>query len=109
MSVPVLLNAGTRRYDSTNPGLHDSRPDPDRRPAPSSTTITLEDIQKAMANIQSQVDLHTCLTRRDDEERQPRATAYFLRPTGHPADTASSDEDPIVTHRAFCAHVVRVC
>ncbi len=31
----------------------------DRHPALSSTTITLEDIQKTMANLQSQVDRHT--------------------------------------------------
>jgi hypothetical protein len=65
----------------------------------------MEDIQKTIANLQSQVDRHTSLTRRDDEERQPCSTAYYLRPTGFPADTASSDEDPIVT-RAFGAGVV---
>jgi hypothetical protein len=102
VSVPVSLNAGARRDDRTDSGRRDPRPDPDRRPASASTTITLEDIQKTMANLQSQVDRHTRLTRRDDDARPPRATAYYLRPTGPPADPASSDEDPIATHRAFC-------
>jgi hypothetical protein len=75
VSVPVSLNAGTRRDDRPDPCRRDSHPDPDRRPAPSSTTITLKDIQKTMTNLQSQVDCHTRLTRHDDEERQPRATA----------------------------------
>ncbi len=105
VSVPVLLNAGARRDDRTDSGRSGSRPDPDRRPSPSSTTITLEDIQRKIANLQSQVDRHTRLTRRDDDARPPRATAYYLRPTGPPADTAS-DKDPIVTHRAFGARVV---
>jgi hypothetical protein len=106
VSVPASLNAGTRRNDRTDPCRRDSRPEPNHRTASSSTTITLDDIQKTMANLQSQVDRHTSLTRRDDEERQPRATAYYLRPTGFPADTASSDEDPIVIHCAFGARVV---
>ena len=52
VSVPVSLNAGARHDDRTDSGRRDSRPDPDRRPASSSTTITLEDILKTMANLQ---------------------------------------------------------
>jgi hypothetical protein len=109
VSVPVSLNAGARRDDSTDSGRCDSRPDPDRRPAPSSTTITFEDIQKTMANLQSHVARHTRLTRRDNDARPPRATTYYLLPTGPPADhrePASSDEDPIATHCAFGTRVV---
>jgi hypothetical protein len=71
-----------------------------RRPSP------WEDIQKTKANLQSQVDLHTSLTHHDNEERQPSASTYYLRDTGPPVDTASSDEDAITTHCAFCARVV---
>ena len=76
-----------RRDDRHDNVRRDPRQDPERRPA-SASTITSEDIQATLASLQSQVHLHstghTRLARRDDDERRPRASSYFILPLGPP-------------------------
>ena len=95
--------SSARRYDRHDNVRRDPRQDPERRPA-SASTITLEYIQATRASLQSQVDLHSHLARCDDGERRPRTSAFFIRPTGPPAD--ASDEDPPDHVRDFGARAV---
>ena len=86
------------------PGRRHLRPSSERRPAaPSTSTVTLEDLQRTTATLQSQVDHKARLARRDipGNERTPSSTAYYIQPVGPPADALSSDEEPPVYHHAF--------
>ena len=98
------LDSGSRReVRPETGGYRDLRPSYDRRPAaPSASAVTLEDLQRSMAALQSQVDRQARLARRDNpnDERQPPAAAYHIRATGPPGSDSSGEEPP-VPQRAF--------
>ena len=70
----------------------------------SGSNVTLEDLQRSIAVLQSQIDRQARLARRDisaNEQPPPRSAAYSIRATGPPSDSASSDEDPPAVAQAF--------
>ena len=103
VSVPSSLDSSARRNDRPETNRRDLRPNYDRRPAaPPPSAVTLEDLQRTMAALQSQVDRQARLARRDtpNAERTARSTAYYIRATG-PTASASSGEEPSVIQHAF--------
>ena len=56
-----------------------------------------------MGTLQSQEDLQARLPPRDisNDESPVRSKMYYILPAGPPADTASSDEEQLVTNRAL--------
>ncbi len=100
ISVPTSFSSDLRRYNRHDNVRSDPRQDPEQLPSSSSmSTLTLDDIQKTMANLRSQVDWQTRLARSDDDEHRPRARAYCFQSTSAPAD--ASNEDPPNHTRAF--------
>ena len=92
---PSSRDSGSRREDRPETGYRDLRPNYDRRTAaPSTSTVTLEDLQRAMAALQ----LARCGT--PNAERQPPTASYHVRATG-PPESDSSGEEPSVPQHAF--------
>jgi hypothetical protein len=111
---PPPQSSGARRNDRSDPTAlatgRDHRLATERSVATqSASNVTLADLQRTMAALQSQVDRQARLARRDvpDDEQPPaRCAAYYIRATGPPEDSASSDEEPPATAKAFGARVM---
>ncbi len=74
-----------------------------RAAGPSTSTDALQDLQRTMTTLQSQVGKQAYLARCDtpNDERLPRLTVYYIQPTGPPSDKASSEGEHPGNHHAF--------